>query len=54
MRYGIELETDYTLEEVGRCFRVTRERIRQIEVQALNKLRHPSRSSALQESYFAG
>lgn len=51
MRYGIELETDYTLEEVGRCFSVTRERIRQIEVQALNKLRHPSRSSELQESY---
>ncbi len=51
MRYGIELETDYTLEEVGRCFSVTRERIRQIEVQALNKLRHPSRSSELEESY---
>ena len=52
MRYGIELETDYTLEEVGRRFSVTRERIRQIEVQALNKLRHPSRSVELQESYF--
>ena len=52
MRYGIELETDYTLEEVGRRFSVTRERIRQIEVQALNKLRHPSRSSELQESWF--
>ena len=51
MRYGIELESDYTLEEVGRCFSVTRERIRQIEVQALNKLRHPSRSSELQESF---
>ena len=51
MRYGIELETDYTLEEVGRRFRVTRERIRQIEMQALNKLRHPSRSGELQESY---
>ena len=51
MRYGIELETDYTLEEVGRCFSVTRERIRQIEVQALSKLRHPSRSSELQESF---
>ena len=53
MRYGIALETDYTLEDVGRCFGVTRERIRQIEMQALNKLRHPSRSSELQESYFA-
>ncbi len=51
MRYGIELDTDYTLEEVGRCFSVTRERIRQIEVQALNKLRHPSRSGDLQASY---
>lgn len=51
MRYGIELDTDYTLEEVGRCFSVTRERIRQIEVQALNKLRHPSRSGELQASY---
>ena len=51
MRYGIELESDYTLEEVGRCFSVTRERIRQIEVQALSKLRHPSRSAELQDSY---
>ena len=53
MRYGISLETDYTLEDVGRCFGVTRERIRQIEMQALSKLRHPSRSSELQESYFS-
>ena len=50
MRYGIELDSDYTLEEVGKCFSVTRERIRQIEIQALSKLRHPSRSGDLQEA----
>ena len=48
MRYGIEIGCDHTLEEVGQCFSVTRERIRQIEAQALKKLRHPSRSQALQ------
>ncbi len=48
MRYGIEIGCDHTLEEVGQCFAVTRERIRQIEAQALKKLRHPSRSQDLQ------
>lgn len=47
MRYGIEVSCDHTLEEVGKCFAVTRERIRQIEAQAINKLRHPTRSSEL-------
>lgn len=47
MRYGIEVSCDHTLEEVGKCFAVTRERIRQIEAQAINKLRHPTRSSDL-------
>jgi RNA polymerase primary sigma factor len=47
MRYGIEVQCDHTLEEVGKCFAVTRERIRQIEAQAINKLRHPTRSSDL-------
>lgn len=48
MRYGIEIGCDHTLEEVGQCFSVTRERIRQIEAQAIKKLRHPSRSRDLQ------
>ncbi len=48
MRYGIEIGCDHTLEEVGQCFSVTRERIRQIEAQALKKLRHPARSDELQ------
>jgi len=48
MRYGIEIGCDHTLEEVGQCFSVTRERIRQIEAQALKKLRHPARSHELQ------
>ena len=47
MRFGIEMNTDHTLEEVGKQFDVTRERIRQIEAKALRKLRHPSRSSHL-------
>ncbi len=47
MRFGIELNTDHTLEEVGKQFDVTRERIRQIEAKALRKLRHPSRSERL-------
>jgi RNA polymerase primary sigma factor len=47
MRFGIEMNTDHTLEEVGRQFNVTRERIRQIEAKALRKLRHPSRSEKL-------
>ncbi|MDH3329205.1 MAG: sigma-70 family RNA polymerase sigma factor [Desulfobulbaceae bacterium] len=47
MRYGIEVSCDHTLEEVGKCFAVTRERIRQIEAQAINKLRHPTRSGEL-------
>ena len=47
MRFGIGMNTDHTLEEVGRQFDVTRERIRQIEAKALRKLRHPSRSSHL-------
>ncbi len=47
MRFGIEMSTDHTLEEVGKQFDVTRERIRQIEAKALRKLRHPSRSEKL-------
>ncbi|MCF6764570.1 RNA polymerase sigma factor RpoD [Thiotrichales bacterium 19S3-7] len=47
MRFGINMNTDHTLEEVGKQFDVTRERIRQIEAKALRKLRHPSRSEAL-------
>lgn len=47
MRFGIEMNTDHTLEEVGKQFDVTRERIRQIEAKALRKLRHPSRSETL-------
>ena len=48
MRYGIEISCDHTLEEVGQCFAVTRERIRQIEAQAIRKLRHPARSRDLE------
>ncbi len=48
MRFGIDVASEHTLEEVGRDFSVTRERIRQIEVKALRKLRHPSRSGTLQ------
>jgi len=47
MRFGVEMNTDHTLEEVGKQFDVTRERIRQIEAKALRKLRHPSRSEKL-------
>jgi RNA polymerase primary sigma factor len=47
MRFGIEMNTDHTLEEVGKQFDVTRERIRQIEAKALRKLRHPARSERL-------
>ena len=47
MRFGIEMNTDHTLEEVGKQFDVTRERIRQIEAKALRKLRHPTRSEKL-------
>ncbi len=47
MRFGIDMNTDHTLEEVGKQFDVTRERIRQIEAKALRKLRHPSRSDYL-------
>ena len=47
MRFGIEMNTDHTLEEVGKQFDVTRERIRQIEAKALRKLKHPSRSRKL-------
>lgn len=53
MRFGIEMSTDHTLEEVGRQFDVTRERIRQIEAKALRKLRHPSRSDKL-KSFMEG
>jgi RNA polymerase primary sigma factor len=49
MRFGIEMNTDQTLEEVGKQFNVTRERIRQIEAKALRKLRHPSRSERLRD-----
>ena len=48
MRFGIDVASEHTLEEVGKDFAVTRERIRQIEVKALRKLRHPSRSRKLQ------
>ena len=47
MRFGLEDGSEHTLEEVGRVFAVTRERIRQIEAKALRKLRHPSRSKRL-------
>ena len=47
MRFGINMNTDHTLEEVGKQFDVTRERIRQIEAKALRRLRHPSRSTQL-------
>ncbi|MFP4079172.1 MAG: sigma-70 family RNA polymerase sigma factor, partial [Ectothiorhodospira sp.] len=47
MRFGIDMNTDHTLEEVGKQFDVTRERIRQIEAKALRKLRHPTRSEML-------
>ena len=47
MRFGIGVNTDHTLEEVGQQFSVTRERIRQIEAKALRKLKHPSRSRKL-------
>jgi len=47
MRYGIGMNKDHTLEEVGKQFSVTRERIRQIEAKALRKLKHPSRSRML-------
>jgi RNA polymerase primary sigma factor len=51
MRFGIDMNTDHTLEEVGKQFDVTRERIRQIEAKALRKLRHPSRSSSCAASF---
>jgi len=57
MRFGIDMNTDHTLEEVGKQFDVTRERIRQIEAKALRKLRHPTRSERLKsflESVAAG
>lgn len=47
MRFGIHMNQDHTLEEVGKQFDVTRERIRQIEAKALRKLRHPSRADSL-------
>jgi RNA polymerase primary sigma factor len=53
MRFGVEMSTDHTLEEVGKQFDVTRERIRQIEAKALRKLRHPSRSDRL-KSFLEG
>ena len=49
LRYGIGDGYTYTLEEVGRIFRVTRERVRQIEQKALRKLRHPSRADVVRE-----
>jgi RNA polymerase primary sigma factor len=54
MRFGIEMNTDHTLEEVGKQFDVTRERIRQIEAKALRKLRHPSRSEKLRSFLDSG
>ncbi len=49
MRFGVGMNTDHTLEEVGLQFSVTRERIRQIEAKALRKLKHPSRSKQLKK-----
>ncbi len=49
MRFGLDLITDYTLEEIGQAFGVTRERVRQIEAKAMQKLRHPSRSDKLRD-----
>ena len=54
MRFGIDMNTDHTLEEVGKQFDVTRERIRQIEAKALRKLRHPSRSEHLKSFWMNG
>ena len=54
MRFGIEMNTDHTLEEVGKQFDVTRERIRQIEAKALRKLRHPTRSEKLKSFIGSG
>ncbi|HQN64615.1 MAG TPA: RNA polymerase sigma factor RpoD [Methylophilus sp.] len=54
MRFGIEMNTDHTLEEVGKQFDVTRERIRQIEAKALRKLRHPTRSERLRSFLESG
>ena len=54
MRFGIDMNTDHTLEEVGKQFDVTRERIRQIEAKALRKLRHPSRSEQLRSFLGSG
>ena len=51
MRFGVGMNTDHTLEEVGLQFSVTRERIRQIEAKALRKLKHPSRSKQLKVSW---
>ena len=53
MRFGIQMNTDHTLEEVGKQFDVTRERIRQIEAKALRKLRHQTRSDRL-KSFLEG
>ena len=50
-RFGIAEKSDHTLEEVGKLFNVTRERIRQIEAKALRKLRHPTRASSLKSYY---
>jgi RNA polymerase primary sigma factor len=49
MRFGIGVNSEHTLEEVGKHFNLTRERIRQIEIKALKKLRHPARSRQLKE-----
>ncbi len=51
MRFGIDVSSEHTLEEVGKDFSVTRERIRQIEVKALRKLRHPSRAKRLKNFF---
>ena len=51
MRFGLGMNTDHTLEEVGQIFGVTRERIRQIENKAIRKLRHPSRAKKIRDFY---
>jgi RNA polymerase sigma factor (sigma-70 family) len=52
LRYGLDFDTEYTLEQVGSMFGYTRERIRQIEAKALRKMRHPSRTDSLRDNHY--